>query len=241
MSEKKIFCTSALNKLLRDKTPTFENITKFEKTYKNYFDYHKYEYIFKNEFTNLYINQILNDEVKLLYELEIYENDTLINILDLLLITDSSALAVEIKSDYDSPQRLARQLPTYSRLFQYVSIFVSEEKLDIYKEYLEHMEMNNIGIIVLTPTSIRTERNPLSNNLDQVLLTHNIKKLKPHLPIDELDMDRLYKTWLNNLYYAFNVDKKFLTKMPRSLKFYAYSHGFMKPLKKARFLRLFSN
>ena len=101
--------------------------------------------------------------------------------------------------------------------------------------------MNNIGIIVLTPTSIRTERNPLSNNLDQVLLTHNIKKLKPHLPIDELDINRLYKTWLNNLYYAFNVDKKFLTKMPRSLKFYAYSHGFMKPLKKARFLRLFSN
>lgn len=239
---KQIFTTPYLNSLLKVKKEPLSNLTEFEKVYNNFFNFHKYEYIFKNEFLNLYLNKITNNEYKLLYELEIYKDNILINILDLLLITDKSALAIEIKSDFDNCSRLQKQLETYSQLFQFVSIFISEEKLNIYEEFLRHAEFKNIGIIILQNKSIKTVKKPLpNNNLNKDLIIENILKINKSIVIDEsITMDHLYRIWLNTLNNLCKIDINFIKKMPRPLKFYSYSHGFMKPLKKARFIKLFS-
>lgn len=232
---------SRLNNLqnFQNEGENLSNSQIYEKVYKILFDNHKFEYIFKNEFLNLHINEVYDQRKKLLYEVEIYKDNTLINILDLLLITESSAYAIEIKSDFDTPNRLEKQLDTYMKLFQYVSIFVSEEKLSLYLKHLEDMRYETVGVLSLVNGAIRTIKKPLQNELDIEMIKENIWRLKPGLPIEELPIDKLYTSWLNILFTTFSYDSDFVRKMPRSLKFFSYSHSNMQKLRKARLLKFF--
>lgn len=212
----------------------------YEKTYKKLFTEHKYEYIFKNEFLCTHLKDLIEGNTKLLYEVKLYENNILANILDMLYITKNSAYAIEIKSDFDTPIRLEKQLNTYTKLFKYVSIFVSENKKEEYIQYLDEMDLNNIGLIILKNDKIETIKPPLLNELDKTMLINNIYQNFFKIINPETDIEIIYNTWITLLNQQ-EFDFKFTLKMPRSLAFFAYSHSNIKKLRKARLIKFFEN
>lgn len=248
---KKLFSYTTLISLVKDKRKSIlknfqdennliTNKELYEKNYRKLFEEHKYEYIFKNEFLNVHLKDILNNNSKLLYEINLFENNNLVNILDLLYVTKTTAYAIEIKGDFDTTIRLEHQIKTYCRLFKYVYLFISENKLEEYKLYLEEMDMNTVGIIVLKPNKIEIIKKPLLNNVDIDLIKENIKINFKKLISNITNPDSIYSIWIELLKNQ-SFDMNFVANMPRCLAFFAYSHSAIKKLRKARLINFFKN
>lgn len=209
--------------------------------YEQVFDNSRYEYIYKNEVLKLFYNDIMREQKALLNEVELYSADTLHNVLDLLLISNEGMHAIEIKSDFDTFQRLDNQLPMYCNLFQYVSVFVSEHKVKQLEQYIDNIGFTNVGIISLADKRVETIREPQSNEdrIDKGLLLDNIRVRHSPLANESLSIAQLYSYWRVLLRQDYRLDNQFVDSMPDALKFYAFSHNYLSPLKRQRLINHF--
>ena len=209
--------------------------------YEHVFDNSRYEYIYKNEILKLFYNDIMRERKVLLNEVELYSGDILYNVLDLLLFSDNGMHAIEIKSDFDTFQRLDNQLPMYCKLFQYVSIFVSSSKVKYLERYVDNIGFSHVGIISLTDYKVETVREPQSNenNIDKELLLDNIRIRHSPLANESLSIAELYACWGVLLRQGYSLDNQFVDNVPDALKFYAFSHNHLLPLKRQRLINYF--
>lgn len=255
-SYKKLFTTGLIQASM-SKRPNFVNYLKelgfvqfadnpsqlWANIYAHIFDCFRYEYIFKNEILKMFYSDIMRNNKTLLNEVELMQDGIVHNILDLLLITGGEAHAIEIKSDFDTFQRLDNQLPMYSKLFQYVSVFVSEDKVNSLINYIDNIGFNNVGIIALCDTRIETIRSPKDNStiIDKQLLLDNINNpIFSYSMLNSIGIEELYSIWIGELKNKATVDVGFINAMPDALKFYAFSHR-PTPLKRSRFIKYFNN
>lgn len=164
--------------------------------------------------------------------------NTVHNILDILLISSEDMHAIEIKSDFDTFQRLDNQLPMYCKLFNFVSVFISKHKLDYLTRYIDNIGFSHVGILTLDDTKIETVRAPRSNldRLDAQLLLDNLHQPNLH---QNLDVQVLYSMWFDKLSANYSIDSNFIEGVPPALKFYAFSHSFLSPLNKHRLVKQF--
>lgn len=210
--------------------------------YEQVFDNSRYEYIYKNEILKLFYADIMRKNKILLSEVELYSDNTIHNILDLLLISNGNMHAIEIKSDFDTFQRLDNQLPMYCELFQYVSVFVSDYKVKQVEHYIDNIGFDNVGIISLADYKVETIREPKSNEerINKNLILDNLKIRHPQLCNDTLSVEELYSYWAVILREDYKLDNKFVDAMPDALKFYAFSHNYLPPLKRQRLISHFT-
>lgn len=111
-----------------------DNINEFS-TYSDYFSYlyswlkkgYQCEYFYKNEVISQYIIKKLGTKNSIIFnEFRVGES-----IVDLAMFNGESK-AFEIKTDFDSPKRLLKQLDSYRRIFNKVYLIVSYERLPQY-------------------------------------------------------------------------------------------------------------
>lgn len=213
----------------------------WDNIYEQVFDNSRYEYIYKNEILKLFYTDIMREKKILLNEIELYSGDTVHNILDLLLISNEGMHAIEIKSDFDTFQRLDNQLPMYCGLFQYVSVFVSDYKVKQVEQYMDGIGFSNVGIISLTNFKVETIREPKSNEerINKDLVLDNIRTRHSPLSDSNLSIAELYSYWGVLLKQDYKLDNQFVDAMPDALKFYAFSHNYLSPLKRQRLINYF--
>ncbi len=130
-----------------------ENVDEFI-TYSDYFSYlyswlkkeYQCEYFFKNEIISQYILKKLGTENSIIFnEFRVGES-----IVDLAMFNGESK-AFEIKTNFDSPKRLLKQLDSYRRIFNKVYLIVSYDRLHQYLDIIP----NCIGVLSL---SVRRNR-----------------------------------------------------------------------------------
>lgn len=111
-----------------------DNINEFS-TYSDYFSYlyswlkkgYQCEYFYKNEVISQYIIKKLGTKNSIIFnEFRVGES-----IVDLAMFNGESK-AFEIKTDFDSPKRLLKQLDSYRRIFNKVYLIVSYDRLPQY-------------------------------------------------------------------------------------------------------------
>lgn len=249
-SYKKLFTTSLIQASMKKNPADFIDYLKelgfvqfsdstqqlWANIYEHIFDCYRYEYIFKNEILKMFYSEIMRGHKTLLNEVELTQSGIVHNILDLLLIGDEMH-AIEIKSDFDTFQRLDNQLPMYCKLFQYVSVFVSDSKVKGLCHYIDNIGFDNVGVIALGDKRVETIRAPKDNKdrIDKELLLDNIN----NPALKSLDVEDLYSYWVSMLRGRSVVDVGFVNALPDALKFYAFSHNPL-PLKRARMIRHFT-
>lgn len=210
--------------------------------YEHVFDNSRYEYLYKNEMLKLFYGDIMRGDKTLLNEVDLYNNGILFNTLDLLLLSSKGMHAIEIKSDFDTFQRLDNQLPIYCKAFQFVSVFVSSYKVHQLEKYIDNLGFKHVGIISLTDYKVETAREPQSNEnrIDKGLLLDNIKMRQRPTPHENSSLSEIYSYWEFILSEEGKVDVKFIDSMPDALKFYAFSHNHLSPLKRQRLISFFT-
>ena len=111
-----------------------DNINEFS-TYSDYFSYlyswlkkgYQCEYFYKNEVISQYIIKKLGTKNSIIFnEFRVGES-----IVDLAMFNGESK-AFEIKTDFDSPKRLLKQLDSYRQIFNKVYLIVSYDRLPQY-------------------------------------------------------------------------------------------------------------
>lgn len=141
------------------------NQSKFN-TYLDYFKHlystlkkeYRCEYFFKNEIITEYILKKLGTKNSIVFnEFRVGES-----IVDLAMMNGESK-AFEIKTDFDSPKRLIKQIEDYSRIFNKVYLVVSIDKLNQYLEIIPE----EVGILTLVVqrnrVHIKIYRDAISN------------------------------------------------------------------------------
>jgi hypothetical protein len=125
------------------------------------------------------------------------------NIADVIQISPNISYAFEIKSDRDNFVRLSKQIQSYSSVFNYVSVVVSENS---YKSVLPLIP-KKIGIILIKESDIIVKRKPTE--------------------IKKLSKDALAKIiWKNNLLKI--MSSKFATNKLKDLSDYELRKLFIK-------------
>ncbi len=97
------------------------------------------EYVCKNMLVNWLLAKKFSQPILLANEFRVNGS-----ILDLALFNGESC-AFEIKTEYDSPQRLLQQLESYQRLFEKTYLVTPESKLETYRNIIP----SQVGLIVL--------------------------------------------------------------------------------------------
>lgn len=212
----------------------------YDEIYKKLLNNYRFEYLYKNEIINYFYEDIIQNKKQLLFEFNLYQNNTLINIVDTLIISEEDVYAIEIKSDVDSIVRLHNQLETYCKLFKYVSVFVSEYRVHEIDEYLMTVGLNNVGIISLTNDFIKTVKKPIKNNINKTLLIENILQYKPFDSLNENDsVEDLYSIWIKIMKEHISYDSVFFSEVPKSIRLFAYTHPTLKKRFKLMLLNFF--
>ncbi|MBE6445670.1 MAG: sce7726 family protein [Alphaproteobacteria bacterium] len=113
-----------------------------------------------------------NDNKQAIIATEVPINQTQ-NIVDVLQISPMISCAFEIKSDKDNFSRLSKQLQSYSSVFNYVSVVVSENN---YKAILPLLP-KKIGIVLVTGSNITVKRKAMEiKRLSKIALAKIIWK-----------------------------------------------------------------
>ena len=152
------------------------------KRFHTYLDYVKYayrvivkkyrcEYVYKNEI----INKLLIKSCRTKDSVVINEFRVKDAIVDLALFNGESK-AFEIKTEYDSPKRLAHQMEMYSKLFQRCYVVVPSEH---FREY-ERSVRKDVGIFIMKMENgrirLEKEREALLNcNMDANVLMRTVR------------------------------------------------------------------
>lgn len=121
---------------------------------------------YRNEF--IYKNEIVN---KILLGRHSLNTTTILNefrigksIADLVMLNGTSVV-YEIKTEYDSPERLLSQINEYRKSFLNVVVVTHHSVEKKYKEFLLKNGLKNIGLIVLTSrNTLRPEIEPIEDS-----------------------------------------------------------------------------
>jgi hypothetical protein len=184
-----ILSNSTFNSIVRNKDLGYIHckINKYDKaliqdeslTYCEYFSYlfnslmssYRNEYIYKN----LIINKILLGKYSLNTSTILDEFRINKSIADIVLINGTSKV-FEIKTELDSPKRLATQIHDYKKVFKEIYIVTH---LSLKDKYLDIID-KNVGLIVLTNNhSLKTIREPvISTEFDNLTIMKCLRKLE---------------------------------------------------------------
>ncbi len=158
-----VLSNSAFNKIIRD--DNYNAIDKRISKYltnnnrvqlSTYYDFYEHLYnsmlkTYRNEF--IYKNEIVSKILLGRYSLN---TATVLNefrigksIADLIMLNGTS-IVYEIKTEYDSPERLLSQIHDYRKSFLNVVIVVHYNHLKKYRDFLLTNNLKNIGILTLT-------------------------------------------------------------------------------------------
>jgi hypothetical protein len=116
------------------------------------------EYVYKNELIKMLLKRYGSRNSVFFSEFRVGKT-----IADMVMFNGESK-AFEIKTEYDSPQRLRNQLASYRNLFDKCFIVVPESLCDYYKEFID----DAVGIILLDANKERlslSEYRPAVKNL----------------------------------------------------------------------------
>lgn len=114
------------------------------------------EYVYKNEFLLQLIKKEYKTEHVFLQEVPIFNN-----IVDLLVINGKTT-AYEIKTEYDSLQRLESQLDSYSKVFDNIFIITSEKHLEKINNFLKN-NYTYVGILIFSKKTIKLIKKASAN------------------------------------------------------------------------------
>lgn len=142
----------------------------YDDIYKKLTKFYPNEYVFKNAIANkILLGRHSVNSSSLYTELRIGTSKA-----DVVIFNGTSHV-YEIKTQYDSFDRLENQLKNYKKFFEYINIVTVESKVKALESLLEE----SIGIIVLTPKyTLKTIRKAKSNieNIEQGILFDVLKK-----------------------------------------------------------------
>ena len=117
---------------------TYSDLLK--KSYSVISKYYRCEYVYKNELIKLLLKKYGTRN-------SVYFNEFRVgnSIADMVMFNGESK-AFEIKTEYDTPRRLDKQMDDYKRFFDKCYIIVPEDKVDEYRDILE----STTGIIAMS-------------------------------------------------------------------------------------------
>jgi len=148
--------------IIKDLTDKNQNLSEFLSSVYNYLlKRYRNEYIYKNVIANeIILGRHSFGKSKMLSELRVG------NCKADVVILNGSLTVYEIKSEYDTLNRLERQINTYSKVFEYVNVITTQKNLS----RINLMIPNFVGVLMLTDKfKISTIINPRSN-LDNIEL-----------------------------------------------------------------------
>lgn len=122
---------------------TLKCVTYFDlvkKTYSLISKYYRCEYVYKNELIKLLLKKYGTRSSVYFSEFRVGNS-----IADMVMFNGESK-AFEIKTEYDTPRRLDKQMETYKRFFDKCYIVIPESKLEEYNNIIE----STIGIIIMS-------------------------------------------------------------------------------------------
>lgn len=198
----RILSRSAIGGLIRENNTTYikQKVAKYDAdklgyTYRDFFSYtfktlsthYRNEYVYKCYL----INKLLLGKYSLNTSIALNEFKVENSIADIVILNGTSKV-FEIKTELDSPVRLASQIENYKKVFEQIYIVTHETLRDKYAKILPE----GIGLIVLTKrdtlrTIVEAEKNSDFNNLSimKCLRKHeysniifNYFKLLPSVP-----------------------------------------------------------
>jgi|GEM_PF-3585309 len=138
-----------------DASTTYASI--YNDLYEILVENYRNEYIYKNEFLLSLIKKNYKKEHIFLQEVAVD-----CNVVDLLVINGKTT-AYEIKTEYDSLQRLDSQLESYSKVFDNIFIITSENHLKKIEEFLEN-KYNHVGILIFSKKNIISYKKATKNS-----------------------------------------------------------------------------
>lgn len=173
---------SSLEKIINNKNLSSNiNITSFYDIYSSAFDFlsqnYRNEYVYKNFIARkiLRSKHSLQSSV-LLSEFRVGQNKA-----DLVLLNGCST-CYEIKTEYDSLNRLEDQLQSYIQLFEKVYVVCPSSLQTDVEAIIPH----NVGMIVLTDNNnLRTIKEAISNNIFDISLMMKSLRKEEYLDIAE--------------------------------------------------------
>lgn len=117
---------------------TYSDLLK--KSYSVISKYYRCEYVYKNELIKLFLKKYGTRN-------SVYFNEFRVgnSIADMVMFNGESK-AFEIKTEYDTPRRLDKQMDDYKRFFDKCYIIVPEDKVDEYRDIVE----STTGIIAMS-------------------------------------------------------------------------------------------
>lgn len=116
-----------------------------KKSYSEISKHYRCEYVYKNELINQLLKQYGTKDTVYFNEFRVGKS-----IADIVMFNGESK-AFEIKTEYDTPRRLNKQIDDYKRLFDKCYIIVPEDKVDEYQNIIE----STTGIITMSPNNKR--------------------------------------------------------------------------------------
>ncbi len=162
-----IFRNSGLNNIIDPKITLGQFL---DSVYSLLFKNYRNEYIYKNVVTNkILLGKHSLNTSKILTEFRVGNNKA-----DVVLLNGSSTV-YEIKSEYDSFDRLENQISSYFKVFDFINLISTPKQA----EKLFSLLPEGAGILVLTDReTITTLRKPKSNiqNLNQDFLFDSLRK-----------------------------------------------------------------
>jgi hypothetical protein len=136
------------------------NVNQGIKTYYDFFEHlyssmltnYRNEFIYKNEIVNkILLGKYSLNTTTILNEFRIGRS-----IADLVMLNGTSVV-FEIKTEYDSPERLLSQISEYRKSFLNIVIVTHHSVADKYESFLLKYDLNKIGLLVLTSRNTLTE------------------------------------------------------------------------------------
>ena len=111
--------------------PSYNNFDLIKKTYSTISKHYRCEYVYKNELIKLLLKEYGTRDTVYFSEFRVGNS-----IADMVMFNGESK-AFEIKTEYDTPRRLDKQMEDYKRFFDKCYIVVPESKLDEYRTIVE--------------------------------------------------------------------------------------------------------
>lgn len=124
----------------------------FEHLYDAMIESYRNEFIYKNEIVNkILLGKYSLNTTTIFNEFRIGKS-----IADLVMLNGTSVV-FEIKTEYDSPERLLTQISEYRKSFLNIIIVTHHSVVEKYKSFLLRYDLDNIGLLALTPRKTLTE------------------------------------------------------------------------------------
>ena len=145
----------------------------FEHLYVSMLKNYRSEFIYKNEI----INKILLGRYSLNTATVLNEFRIGKSIADLVMLNGTS-IVYEIKTEYDSPERLFSQINEYRKSFLNIVIVTHHSVSDKYEAFLSKHDLNNVGLLVLSNRNTLTPKIKSTEDSSFLDITYMFKCLR---------------------------------------------------------------